>query len=177
MSNNLFTSEKIQSYAFSITDSNNHGQWVTRNGNEAMKISPSNAFYANSTYSHIFEGEFETNTQYVFDMYMDVDDLFYNNAYRNGGFRIFYSDGTSSTYFVITGGDGVGFQHKTLITPTDKTVSYITINYNINNPVYYRWGSTITAYDKSSITKTGLLTTSSIITGGSSISMLNGGKV
>ena len=52
-------------------------------------------------------GEFLPGS-YVFNLWIDGDDVIYNNTNRAAGLSVVYADGTSFN-LLITGGENVGF--------------------------------------------------------------------
>lgn len=156
-SENIFTSENIIKYRNSSAAGS--GEWGVRNGEVAILIQP-NKFYANSVFVKVLEYEFKPNTRYVFDMWIDTDSVIYNNANRQAGLIVYYSDNTTDYTLSFVGGN-LGFVHKRLITPAGKSVAYLNIYYYTSVIVYYRWDSTITEYKSPevSIKKTGILET------------------
>lgn len=118
--------------------------WTSRNGEYALKINPT-YYYRNSTYTHIFEGDFLPNTQYKFDLWVDADDcLDGNNINRPAGIWVYYTDNTRDNIY-ITGNSSspIGFQHKVFYTNPEKSVSHIQIYYYVGTGAFYRWDSMI----------------------------------
>lgn len=154
---NIFRSELIMPYRKSAGVGT--GEISVYAGENAIVLKPA-PFYQNlnnGTRSAILDNEIQPNTQYLIDMWINADDAIYNDQYRSGGLVIYYDDGTSTTTFRVTGGDGVGFQHKRLITPAGKTISRINVYYGYNLPIYYRWDSCIVPITSINTTKQGQL--------------------
>ena len=160
---NIFKSEFITPFAKS-GQTVGIGEIVTHNNTYAMNIRPA-PFYQNleNNTSGILKGYFKANTSYIFDMWIDADSVYSNNAYRTGGFYIKYSDGTNDSTFLTLGGDGVGYQHKRLITPNNKTIDRLEIYYYASLDVFYRLDSYICPIDAFKINKTGNVDTTNII--------------
>ena len=177
---NIFRSELIMPYAKAGYTAG-IGEWVVRNGENAIRLKPA-PFYQNSTNtdgstrSAILDNEIQPNTQYICDLWIDVNDTYSGDAYRNGGLMIYYDDGTSSTDFRLIGSDGAGFQHKILITPAGKSISRINVYYGYNLPVYYRWDSYIAPITASNVNKVGQLNTCDIIENQEVASLSKGGS-
>lgn len=161
MSENIWRSELIISYrrsGVSLT-TDGIGEWTTRNGENAIKMTPTR-FYGSSTYQHILENEFISNTRYLFNFWLDTDDQYHNSTYGISGIRIWYSDGTRDDTLLSTSSSSPrGWQLKRYITKADKSVSYLTIYYGYNDPNYFRWDSYVMPIDETNITKAGQLHT------------------
>ena len=164
-SENIFTSENLMKYRHNTT-AGGYGEWVERNGENAIAVSPAR-FYTSSSkvYANILADEFKENTQYIFDMYIDMDGVVSSGVNREGGFTIYYTDGTSNVSalrFTSTG--NMGFVHKRYITPANKSVSHLRAYYYAGASVFYKFGSTITEYKSPavSIKKTGVLETGEV---------------
>ena len=155
-SENIFTSENVQKYATSSTGA--YGQWTTRNSVPAMAIEPNRFYHADSRDQEVLKDYFAPNTQYIFDMWIDSDDVVYNNNNVPGGFVIYYTDGSTDSTFVVGGNHSspIGFQHKRLVTPAGKSIKGIGIYYYTSVPVYYKAGSFISQVSRSSIGTTGV---------------------
>ena len=117
--------------------------WTLRNGEYALILNPTN-FYENGVYTKVLKGKFLSNTQYKFDLWMDSDELIYQNVNRPGGLVVVYTDGTSSV-ITVTGSSSSpkGFQHMVFYSDINKSVDYVTVYYYVGNNVYYRWDSVI----------------------------------
>lgn len=173
---NLFRSELIKNYNTKNRGAG-IGEDVLRNGVWSMDIRPE-PFYQNleNSQSGILLNEFNSNIQYVIDMWIDVDDVIYNGNNVAAGFTLRYSDNSTES-FVFTGGNK-GFQHKKIITPSNKSVLKLEIYYYVSMPVYYRWDSYITPYNIPKITKQGILNTTNEIENKSlTTSLSNGGII
>lgn len=163
---NIFTSENITKYSKNASDLNS-GNWTTRNGIPAISISPNMLYYGEDTEENknktngILHNEFDANKNYLFDMWIDADDIYYSEESRNvsGGIDICYTDGTRD-HFIVTGNKDTpkGFQHIAKI--TTKPIYGINIYYHISTPAYYRWDSTITELNDLNIYKTGIIESS-----------------
>ena len=105
--NNIFISENITKYSKNASDLNS-GNWTTRNGIPAISISPNMLYYGNDTEENknktngILHNEFDVNKNYLFDMWIDADDIYYSGESRNvpGGIVICYIDGTHDDFIV-----------------------------------------------------------------------------
>lgn len=159
MSENIWRSETIMKYRGPSygTTSTGIGEWTTRNGENAIRMIP-NRFYYNSSYQQIFKDELVPDTRYLFNIWIDTDDHYYNGNYTAAGLWIYYSDGTRDTsIYVPQSTEPRGWQLKRYVTTAGKSVSYVALGYNRNYPSYFRWDSYIIPYDVSDITKTGQL--------------------
>lgn len=173
---NLFLQENIQQYLTDdITVTAGGGEYVLRNGLWSMDIRP-RAYYdsGSGTWArtnnngsagaiHVLKGYFLPNTRYVFDFWIDADDDYYNDTVKwfAAGMTIKYTDNSTAS-LAVTGGDGVGFQHKIVVTPSNKSVSHLTVNYYSSMPTYYRADSYICPFDEIHLYKTGVLETQNI---------------
>lgn len=143
--------------------------WTLRNGEYALILNPTN-FYENGVYTKVLKGKFLSNTQYKFDLWMDSDELIYQNVNRPGGLVVVYTDGTSSV-ITVTGSSSSpkGFQHMVFYSDINKSVDYVTVYYYVGNNVYYRWDSVIipigneTSVNKNGIVKTGQIRENSVV--------------
>ena len=120
--------------------------YTVRNSATAIAL-PANWFhYGNGDERNkCFYGCFKPNTQYKFDMWIDYDDVVYQDVNRPGGIRIYYSDNAYSDYLVDTGNTNnpIGWKHKVFYSDPTKSVSYLLIYYYTSIPAYYRWDSVI----------------------------------
>lgn len=143
--------------------------WTLRNGEYALILNPTN-FYENGVYTKVLKGKFLSNTQYKFDLWMDSDELIYQNVNRPGGLVVVYTDGTNSV-ITVTGSSSSpkGFQHMVFYSDINKSVDYVTVYYYVGNNVYYRWDSVIipigneTSVNKNGIVKTGQIRENSVV--------------
>ena len=143
--------------------------WTLRNGEYALILNPTN-FYENGVYTKVLKGKFLSNTQYKFDLWMDSDELIYQNVNRPGGLAVVYTDGTNSA-ITVTGSSSSpkGFQHMVFYSDINKSVDYVTVYYYVGNNVYYRWDSVIipigneTSVNKNGIVKTGQIRENSVV--------------
>lgn len=144
--------------------------WTLRNGEYALILNPTN-FYENGVYAKVLKGKFLSNTQYKFDLWMDSDEVIYQNVNRPGGLDVVYTDGTNSA-ITVTGSlssPKKGFQHMVFYSDINKSVDYVTVYYYVGNNVYYRWDSVIipigneTSVNKNGIVKTGQIRENSVV--------------
>ena len=144
--------------------------WTLRNGEYALILNPTN-FYENGVYTKVLKGKFLSNTQYKFDLWMDSDEVIYQNVNRPGGLDVVYTDGTNSA-ITVTGSlssPKKGFQHMVFYSDLNKSIDYVTVYYYVGNNVYYRWDSVIipigneTSVNKNGIVKTGQIRENSVV--------------
>lgn len=144
--------------------------WTLRNGEYALILNPTN-FYENGVYTKVLKGKFLSNTQYKFDLWMDSDEVIYQNVNRPGGLDVVYTDGTNSA-ITVTGSSSSpkkGFQHKVFYSDLNKSIDYVTVYYYVGDNVYYRWDSVIipigneTSVNKNGIVKTGQIRENSVV--------------
>lgn len=182
MAQNIFTPENMKKYLYNTGATTNIGEFVDRNGEPAMRLSP--APYYNANYdpksSYLFTKEFQEGKRYVFDIWIDADDVIYQDVNRAAGIYCVYSDGTNQA-IISTGTHGsggtTGFVHKKYVSTEGKTVSGVTIYYWTSTPPYYRWDSSITEYETPSVEKTGVADIGYLREGNNIHSILNGGGV
>ena len=158
---NIFTTENVQKYN-TRQSTIGGGEYKLRNGVWAMDIRPG-VFYQNygTGDSRLLSEEFQPNTQYYFDIWIDADDCIYNNNNVPGGLTIHYTDGTTYGGFVVTGANGKGFQHVQYVSDATKSVQKLTVYYYTSTGMYYRADSFITPISNtSSISKQGIVTSS-----------------
>lgn len=162
---NLFRSELIKPFAKAGTIEGT-GEITNRNDEPSIVIRPA-PFYKNleDNKSGFLQGYFTPNTSYVFDIWEDTDDVIYQGNNMGGGFQIIYTDGTSDSTFVVTGGNK-GFQHKQLITPATKSIERLSAYYHSNINVYYKLNSYICPVNALKIMKNGLFVTSNLVEDG-----------
>lgn len=109
----------------------------------------------------VLRDEFIPGIQYVFDVWIDADNVIYNSNNVAAGFTVFYTDGTTDGTFVVTGGSGKGFQHRQLVTNASKSVWFISPYYYVSEPVYYRCDSFICPLaNTTTAKKSGIITSS-----------------
>lgn len=157
---NLFKTELVIPYAY-YPNRQGHGELIKHNNYWSMDIEPA-TFYNPSLdpkSAPILKNEFSSNTQYLFDMWIDGDANTYQDINRPAGLSIIYTDGTSYT-LVITGNktNPMGYQHIVFITPPDKSVQNIASYYWTSTPTYYRIDSLIVPISDPNISKKGIIT-------------------
>ena len=182
MAQNIFTPENMKKYLYSTAATTNIGEWVTRNGVAAMRLGPAPYYNANYTpkSAYLFVNEFQPNKQYLIDIWIDADEVIYQDVNRQAGLTICYADGTSTgVYHTGTHGSGgtPGFVNKRVVTTAGKTVSGVTVYYWTSIPPYYRWDSSITEYENADIKKTGVADSSILKEDGDKMSMVKGGGI
>lgn len=155
---NIFTTENVAKYN-TRSYSSGVGEYVLRNGVWAMDIRPA-PFYKNyGEESYILRNEFAPNTQYIIDLWIDGDDTIYNGNNVACGLTLYYTDGTYNSTAVITGGSGIGFQHRVFVTDASKSVRDFNVYYYTSTPVYYRADSYVVPLtNNTNVTKNGILT-------------------
>ena len=144
---NLLTSENLLNGRVNTNATSNVGEIVTRNGYSAYRISPV-AYWSGdgATSKNICKGQFGSG-QYIFDLWIDVDDVYYdgNGRWVPGGFEVYYTDGSVENVIVdanSTQGHS-GYQHLIRKTNANKTISGLGVYYYIGVPVYIRCDSVI----------------------------------
>lgn len=175
---NIFRYELINPYA-KTPNVVGTGEWGLRNGEWAMNIKPA-PFYKNleDDKSGFLTNKFLPNTQYVVDYWIDADDVINsdNGSYVSSGIFISYTDETTDTLYT-TGGNGVGFQHKRMITDSGKTIHHIGVRYGANLNTYYRWDSYVCPIGQEQIVKEGLIKSTQFIEKNSQASIHESGSM
>lgn len=151
---NIFTPENLNEEVFNKITYKNPVQYSIRNGQAAFALNPE-WFYLRPTggtasaNTSTLGNYFITSKQYKLDLWIDADDILYQDANVPGGIRVYYTDGTTSDACVINGNKNspLGFQHKVYYTDKTKTVKGIYVYYYTPIPAYYRADSSITAVD------------------------------
>ena len=160
---NIFTTENVSRYN-TRGSTTGVGEYRLRNGYWSMDIRPA-PFYQNygTDDSRLLQDEFVANTQYIFDLWIDTDDVIYNGNNVPGGLSLIYTDDTSdSTNMVFTGGNK-GFQHANFVSDPAKSVKKLVVYYYTSTPVYYRADSYIAPLSNSNnISKSGIIKSSII---------------
>lgn len=154
---NIWTSENIMKY-WDGTSATAKGEWGIRKGENAILIQPNN-FHQNSASIQIFKEEFQPNTQYVINLWIDSDDVVYNGNNVAGGMTVCYTDG-SVVNLAPVGNKTTpkGWQNQFFVTDANKSVSHMASYYYTSIPVYYRWDSYVIPFTTSNINKEGVLT-------------------
>lgn len=174
---NIFTSELLKSYALANATAG-IGEWVERNGEAAMAINP-NAFYKNldnGTLSGALRNEFQPNTSYVIDMWIDADDVISGGANHEGGMTVHFTDNTTESFVFI---GPTGWNHKKIITDASKSIDRISFYYYAGISVFYRWDSYISPVDENSkvnVQKTGVFNSAQVIENQNLASIAKGGS-
>lgn len=144
---NLLTSENLLNGRVKTSATSNVGEIVTRNGYSAYRVSPVPYWSGDgATSKNICKGQFGSG-QYIFDLWIDVDDIYYdgNGRWVPGGFEVYYTDGSVDNIVIdanSTQGHS-GYQHLIRKTNANKTISGLGVYYYIGVPVYIRCDSVI----------------------------------
>ena len=173
---NIFRSELIMPAA-KAGRTTGIGEIVEHNGYYAMNIAPE-PFYKNisNSVSGILQGQFFPNTSYIFDLWIDVDSVIYNGNNVVGGLYIVFTDGSLNDSFVFIGGNK-GWQHKKIITPSNKTIDRLSVRYYVSTDVFYRLDSYICPISSTKIIKQGILDTTNITENSEIASFYKGGSI
>ena len=143
------------------------GTMVIREGVPALKFKATDTWFTLDGVDHHYQmmyGMFKQNTQYLFDLWIDGDDMFPtsgDHAYEmyGTGFAIKYVGVNNSVFYEIVGDriNKLGWQHKLFITDANKTIESIGIIYHINSPLYVRADSFIVPLTETKINKNGTI--------------------
>ena len=158
---NIFTSENLMKYK--LSDYSGHGEWFQHNGENAIGLSPVR-FYSNGTYVEVLKEEFIPNTQYVFNLYLDTDNILSGDNNVVGGIQIHYSDDT--THNLTKKGDKTnlkGWQNIFYISDAEKSISHIRVYYYVGTRVPYRWDSYIGPLQNAQVEQPGLFNVGTLI--------------
>ena len=183
MAQNLLTAENIAKY---INPSRAGGYninsiWTINDGENCMNLPP-NPYYWTSEgtyYKKVLCDYFIPGKRYIFDLWIDADTAIYQDVNRGQGIYIYYTDGTAKG-LIVTGSStdvGLGYQNIRFITPEDKDVLGLGFVYYVSTPTFYRWDSSITEYETTSIMKTGTLKDGITKEDYDKASIVNGGGV
>ena len=162
---NIFTTENISKYNTKGA-TEGVGEYILRNGFWSLRLKPA-PFYQNYTiddtkYSWLLKYDFQPNTQYIVDLWIDVDEVVYQEKNVSGGLYLVYTDGSSNATPVIIGGN-MGFQHINFVSDASKSVSHFYVSYYVNKFVYYRADSYVAPLSNTTkINKQGILESSII---------------
>lgn len=142
------------------------GEWILRNGVWSMNIRPE-PFYQNYTaqdntkLSYCLKEEFSPNTQYLFNLWIDTDDVISNGTNVFAGLVVIYSDGTS---YNIGQAKTNGFKHFTYLSTTGKSIDRLSVYYYTSINVYYRGDSFIVPIiNNTNITKAGIINSGAFV--------------
>lgn len=165
-SENLLKYENTVLYT-NPANTDTRGKYSTRNGDVAMLFRPTDTYYGSGDERNgkLLYGFFKENTSYVFDLWIDVDDIVYQNINRMGGFTVVYTDGTTETTFQLTGSTDpyTGWQHRVLVTNPNKTVKSIEVYYYTNSLLYVRSDSFIVECSQTDINENGVVDSGNFI--------------
>ena len=158
---NLLRYENTVQYT-NPNNTSTRGLLTTRNNTPALAFRPTDTYFGtDDDKGKLLYNMFLPNTQYLFDLWIDTDDVIYNERNVSGGFEIVYTDGTTYSGFVLRGANPgetpKGFQHHVYISTANKTVSRLSIYYYTNVIIYVRSDSFICALNNVSINQTGVI--------------------
>ena len=129
-----------------------NGKIELRNGVMAYGLQANTYYYAGDAESSnaIFKGKFKANTQYYFDLFMDVDTMWYSGGskYVPGGFIVRYTDGTTVEVTTQSTDGANGWKRVQYYSNPDKSVYGLGIYYYIGTKWYLRHDSGIYEVDK-----------------------------
>ena len=172
---NIFTSENLMKYWNTSVNGVGHGEWDVLNGENAIRINPSR-FRKNDAQVQVFKDEFLPNTNYIFNLYinMDRENLSYTGT-ASSGIKIYYSNGDTKSLTLKPTDTPKGWQNLFLITTQD--VAYIVFHYGANYSVRYRWDSYIMPVTEDiGITAPGVFNTGTLVNADSA-SIQKGGVI
>lgn len=169
MAYNFLNTELLRKHVHSdhLTDYD-IGQWTKRNGVDCMAMQPYPfyLYYVTDPSKYIGAGLFKPNTSYIFDIWIDTDDIFYGKENRNvpGGLQVVYTNG-EKIQVIATGSidNPKGFQHVRFVSDKSKSIAGYIIYYYTNTSCFYRYDSyiiedTLHSFNKNGITDCGFYT-------------------
>lgn len=114
---------------------------------------------SNQPYIYIFYEQFEPNTQYIFDLYVNSY-VTYQNAEVTSGYSIIYTDGTTQGITFATGGD---WQNIKVYSDASKSIKGIISHYYVGQIWYLGLDSTIKAVTNPKIDKKSVIEIDEVI--------------
>ena len=114
---------------------------------------------SNQPYIYIFYEQFEPNTQYIFDLYVNSY-VTYQNAEVTSGYSIIYTDGTTQDITFATGGD---WQNIKVYSDASKSIKGIISHYYVGQIWYLGLDSTIKAVTNPKIDKKSVIEIDEVI--------------
>ena len=149
-SNNIWTIENLLKYRKS---GNSAQEIFYKNGKSYIKTWPAeyhkNITIDGETISCVLYTEFQPNTQYIFDMWIDSSE-----STALGGFSVVYTDGTSSTALQMPANGNDEWVHKQYISDSGKSILKMLQRYGTNTPICTSLDSYIGPLDTFQIKKT-----------------------
>ena len=149
-SSNIWTIENLLKYRKS---GNSAQEIFYKNGKSYIKTWPAeyhkNITIDGETTSCVLYTEFQPNTQYVFDMWIDSSE-----STALGAFSVVYTDGTSSTALQMPANGNDEWVHKQYISDSGKSVLKMLQRYGSNTPICTSLDSYIGPLDTFQIKKT-----------------------
>lgn len=154
-------------------NTSSRGKMETAYGVLAMRFMPTDTYFAagDERNQKLFCDMFKENTQYMFDLWINADNVTTSSypANQGGGFYIHYTDGTRYDGLVAYGANyqetPIGFQHKVYVSEPGKTIKRLAIRYAINASFWVRADSFIAEVADPSIGKTGNVMTGQFVEG------------
>lgn len=139
-------------FAIPAKSSAGNGKIEMRNGVMAYGLQASTYYYSGDSESSnaIFKGKFKANTQYYFDLFMDVDTMWYSGGsrYVPGGLVIRYTDGTSAEVTAQSTDGANGWKRVQYYSDPAKSIYGLGVYYYIGTKWYLRHDSGIYEVDK-----------------------------
>jgi hypothetical protein len=139
-------------FAIPAKPTTGNGKIEMRNGVMAYGLQANTYYYAGDAESSnaIFKGKFKANTQYYFDLYMDVDTMWYagGSKYVPGGFVVRYTDGTTVEVNTTSTNGANGWKRVQFYSNPAKTIYGLGVYYYIGTKWYLRHDSGIYEVDK-----------------------------
>jgi hypothetical protein len=143
-------------FAIPAAQTAGNGTLEMRNGIMSYGLQANTFYYGGDTTAKleqthsIFKGKFKEGKQYYFDLYMDVDTMYYTEGkiYVPGGFVVRYTDGTSDNVIVTSTNGTSGWQHIEYYSNPAKTIYGLGVYYYIGTRWYLRHDSGTYEIDK-----------------------------
>ena len=166
MSQNIFLTNLSKYNKNGTGQSAGNGNWTYRNGILCRDIRPA-SFYKNwnsGQDSGILWEEIVPNKTYVFDVWINTDDVISGGSNVLGGMCVHTkndSEWGGVLYFVHVGGN-LGFVHYRGTFVSDD-VTRLVVYYYTSMPTYYRWDSYLCLAENEQVCKNGLVNISNLI--------------
>lgn len=155
VSDNLFSERE---FALPAKRTSGNGTLELRRGVPAYGLEASAYWYADDkpATNSILKGQFKPNTQYYFDLYMDVDSMWYSgeSKYVPGGLTLLYTDNTTANITATSVSGTSQWQRVQFYSQPNKTIYGLGVYYWIGTRWYLRWDSSVSAVSSPQIQET-----------------------
>lgn len=139
-------------FAIPANQTDGNGTLEMRNGVLSYGLQANTYYYGDAPLQNhgIFKGKFKEGKQYYFDLYMDVDTMYYTDGkfYVPGGFTVRYTDGTIDNVLATSTNGASGWQHVEYYSDPNKTIYGLGVYYYIGVKWFLRLDSGIYEVNK-----------------------------